>query len=380
MIAARKLPNNVHPMPKRPETFIPAALDEAGLDPYAFRLFCRIARRWSVEHGCYESIPTMAEGCQMNVKTARKALNALVERGAVVRTPRAGLTDRLDPMPVERWNPAEKDKAPYPAPHQRARNQFENKKARLTAQVFERDGKVCAACGATENLTLDHIEPLAAGGTNDLENLQVLCQPCNSRKGTTKSGSTSKGTTASGGTTSGLGVLPNQGGKGYPEKVPQKGLFSADAREADGAGEGRAPVKRTQLAKAPPRRKPGKPKPVDLFPDFYAAYPRKKAREDAEKAWKQMGLDKDPELARAVIADVQQRAAHDAQWLRDRKAICYPATYLRGKRWNDELEYQTPADRQRGPHARPRRNHEIDPAEAFVGISAAVDAAFDQGQ
>ena len=32
------------------------------------------------------------------------------------------------------------------------------------------------------NLTVDHIVPKARGGTNDPENLRVLCRPCNSRK------------------------------------------------------------------------------------------------------------------------------------------------------------------------------------------------------
>ena len=38
-------------------------------------------------------------------------------------------------------------------------------------------------CGAVDDLTIDHIVPRWAGGTNDLGNLQVLCRPCNSRKG-----------------------------------------------------------------------------------------------------------------------------------------------------------------------------------------------------
>lgn len=37
----------------------------------------------------------------------------------------------------------------------------------------------CAKCGATENLSLDHIIPVCAGGDSSFENAQTLCQPCN---------------------------------------------------------------------------------------------------------------------------------------------------------------------------------------------------------
>jgi len=44
--------------------------------------------------------------------------------------------------------------------------------------VFDRDGGQCRHCGATQDLELDHIIPLARGGTNTEKNLQVLCAPC----------------------------------------------------------------------------------------------------------------------------------------------------------------------------------------------------------
>jgi 5-methylcytosine-specific restriction endonuclease McrA len=49
--------------------------------------------------------------------------------------------------------------------------------------VFARDGFACVACGATENLTVDHRLPRSRGGTNALENLQTMCSPCNNAKG-----------------------------------------------------------------------------------------------------------------------------------------------------------------------------------------------------
>ena len=54
------------------------------------------------------------------------------------------------------------------------------KKTRIA--VMSRDGHKCSFCGATERLELDHILPVASGGTNDIENLRVLCKRCNARR------------------------------------------------------------------------------------------------------------------------------------------------------------------------------------------------------
>lgn len=40
----------------------------------------------------------------------------------------------------------------------------------------------CAMCGATDNLCLDHIVPIAAGGKSIRSNAQTLCRSCNARK------------------------------------------------------------------------------------------------------------------------------------------------------------------------------------------------------
>lgn len=48
--------------------------------------------------------------------------------------------------------------------------------------VIERDRK-CMKCGATGELTVDHIVPLSKGGTNAPMNLQAMCSLCNQRKG-----------------------------------------------------------------------------------------------------------------------------------------------------------------------------------------------------
>ena len=55
------------------------------------------------------------------------------------------------------------------------------KKLRIT--VLDRDGWICALCGAVAD-TVDHIYPRIKGGDMwALDNLQCLCKSCNSRKG-----------------------------------------------------------------------------------------------------------------------------------------------------------------------------------------------------
>jgi len=40
----------------------------------------------------------------------------------------------------------------------------------------------CNYCGSTENLEIDHINPVSKGGLNQFKNLQVLCKSCNINK------------------------------------------------------------------------------------------------------------------------------------------------------------------------------------------------------
>lgn len=55
--------------------------------------------------------------------------------------------------------------------------------AEVRALVMERDEYRCVECGIVDDLTLDHIWPWSLGGEDTVENLRVLCRPCNSRKG-----------------------------------------------------------------------------------------------------------------------------------------------------------------------------------------------------
>jgi hypothetical protein len=53
----------------------------------------------------------------------------------------------------------------------------------IRAAVLDRDGHKCSYCGSPYDLTIDHIIPVAKGGTSTIENLRTLCGRCNMLKG-----------------------------------------------------------------------------------------------------------------------------------------------------------------------------------------------------
>lgn len=54
-----------------------------------------------------------------------------------------------------------------------------HKDIELLKQTFNES---CVYCGSTEKLTIDHVIPLARGGTHELKNLLPCCRSCNSSK------------------------------------------------------------------------------------------------------------------------------------------------------------------------------------------------------
>lgn len=73
----------------------------------------------------------------------------------------------------------------------------------------------------------------------------------------------------------------------------------------------------------------------DRFNQFWEAYPRKKAKGNAERAWSK--INPDQALTNTIIAAVhEQKRSHD--WIKEEGTyIPYPATWLNGKCWEDEV-------------------------------------------
>lgn len=86
----------------------------------------------------------------------------------------------------------------------------------------------------------------------------------------------------------------------------------------------------------PPTPSKGGKACADRFTQFWDAYPRKEGKERARQAWKKLKPDED--LLQRMLDAIELQKRSD-QWQRDSGAyIPHPATWLNGKRWEDEVK------------------------------------------
>jgi 5-methylcytosine-specific restriction endonuclease McrA len=111
----------------------------------------------------------------------KTSLGSLAQARGEVPKPRPRLKTSLGSLAQARGE--------APKRRRRAREMWSSEKRRLKKKLLERDGPFCAAdgCfemfGSADDATIDHVKPRSKGGTNDLENLQLMCGGCNHEKG-----------------------------------------------------------------------------------------------------------------------------------------------------------------------------------------------------
>lgn len=71
----------------------------------------------------------------------------------------------------------------------------------------------------------------------------------------------------------------------------------------------------------------------DGFEVFWSDYPRKEAKVDARKAWRQ---GKHTRATAHAIQDALQWQTQQKNWQESKRYIPLPASYIRGERWKDE--------------------------------------------
>lgn len=116
----------------------------------------------------------------------RKVVGHDLEHGTIVV--------QVQGKPTDRFTCAGSPRIPYAIlsaaiamANQTLRNQDESRRSRhipreVRQRIWQRYSGQCADCRATTYLEFDHIVPVAKGGSNSENNVQLLCRNCNSRK------------------------------------------------------------------------------------------------------------------------------------------------------------------------------------------------------
>lgn len=81
----------------------------------------------------------------------------------------------------------------------------------------------------------------------------------------------------------------------------------------------------------------------ELFDEFWAAYPKHVAKKPARRAWDKLHADRD--LLDALLTALEWQTRTEA-WQRDGgRYVPNPATWLNGRRWEDEPQEETEPDK-----------------------------------
>ena len=76
-----------------------------------------------------------------------------------------------------------------------------------------------------------------------------------------------------------------------------------------------------------------------MFTEFWQAYPRKEAKQTAKKTF--MKIKPTAELLAEILSGIEKHK-NGEQWQQGKTHIPFPATFLNGERWKDEVEEYKP--------------------------------------
>lgn len=167
-------------------------------------------------------------------------------------------------------------------------------------------------------LELDHLESEHEGGATSVENIVLACRSCNRGKGAKHWFDFFSSRTL---------ANPRALSRALAPEVEVEGNGTegiGSGRERKGTVNGGAHAAASQFAA------------------FWAVYPKKKSKGDAERAWAK--IKPSSELAERIVSAVA-KATTCPDWSRDDgKFIPHPATWLNGKRWEDDFGDAMPQD------------------------------------
>lgn len=276
-------------MTHAPPPRIPEELLTSNLPFPAFRLWLAIRKRQGENATAWHPVTTYAREARVHVKKVYRYLDALVESGWIERGEGKHLSCRIG----RAHEPSKRGKA---------------------------GGK--AAARKSCSTTLQGVEQ-----TTTLQGVGVLPVGCT--------------------------TTTQQGGHTNPERIQTESGHPPSPPV--GGGEGRA---QGSGSRSPADLEPGPDLPPavvappvvapppelvtpevierDSFEGFWQAYPKKRSKGAARKAWAKT-VARDPALAETILEDVLWRRERDPKWTKDGgRYIPYPATYLNSESWTDE--------------------------------------------
>jgi hypothetical protein len=115
------------------------------------------------------------------------------------------------------------------------------------------------------------------------------------------------------------------------------------------------------------------PNESPLFESFWQIYPKKIARLNAQRSWFKQGCDPIAD----IIMDALEKQARSPDWTKDNgKYIPYPASWLNGKRWEDETDgTDRPTDKPHAPGGEVERLAELR-AEQGLGVTTDTECDY----
>lgn len=104
--------------------------------------------------------------------------------------------------------------------------------------------------------------------------------------------------------------------------------------------------KKNNIPPIPPQGEQDEDLNTKRFDSFWSVYPKKTAKKDARKAWDKLKVDN--ELYTLIMKNLMKQTKSQDWSKENGKYVPYPATWLNGHRWEDEVEVSeqvTPTER-----------------------------------
>ncbi|OYY20903.1 MAG: hypothetical protein B7Y69_09300 [Sphingobacteriia bacterium 35-40-8] len=173
--------------------------------------------------------------------------------------------------------------------------------------IMARDEGRCVRCGSDDHPQLDHILPQSCGGPHVVENLRVLCRSCNAGRPVS--------------------------GKGLDDDLAKDGLSLKNLRVKFGVDASNLDLHAQVGREGKGREGNSDASRQDGFEEFWEAYPSKKAKPAALKAFKTAKINGNLPL---VLAHIGVMASSEGWTKNGGQFVPMPATYLNQRRWEDD--------------------------------------------